>query len=450
MKRGLKLYHSMDFSLSCAQCHVLPEGSGNRGTQTYSQVNTQVAHPVEPAALRHIFDRESGLQIGSGTVDLLPIKVKDVGLFHDGFLLAPGGVSRSDFSTAHFIQLRFRGSMPGVYDVNDPDHLDAQERQTLDLTSFVRALDTGSAPIIGWAFTCVTSSNTNQRVMDLLRGQVEEANAGLVAHTDIGGVERSFWYDLDQDLFRDDSSLQTYTQAALLAQATAANVIVLQAVPVGSARRIADYGNLDATDSGAAPSNVTLQAMTFPTHWADGGDLQSRWDPNSGPQLFGNPTDARESHKRMIYMQEQLIAAAAAGFDVGINQATHIKHELPRRFRVAGDDIRPGAELEIQLLGRNGVVVPLRMPIFPTKFQVGGSGARIWETTVAADAEMTLGLLHGGLFLPNVWDLIKFTSLTQPYPALDPATDNNYTFVVHNTDGTSAGGSAPLTVTHVR
>ncbi|MFT7536432.1 MAG: hypothetical protein ACI85K_002386 [Hyphomicrobiaceae bacterium] len=450
MQRGLKLYHAMEFPLGCAQCHVLPEGSGNRGTQTYAQTNTQVAHPVEPAALRHIFDREAGLQIGSGPVDLLPIKVKDVGLFHDGFLLAPGGNSRADFSTAHFIQLRFRGSMPGLYDILDPDHVTEQEAQTLDLTSFVRALDTGSAPIIGWAFTCVASSNRNNRVMDLLRGQVEEANAGMVAHTDIGGLERSFWYDLDQDLFRDDSSLQTYTQSALLAQATTGNVIVLQAVPVGSARRIADYGNLGATDAGPAPSNVTLQAMTFPTHWATGGDLQARWDPNSGPQLFGNPVDARESHKRMIYMQEELIAAAATGFDVGVNQATHIKHELPRRFRVAGNDIRPGAELEIQLLGRNGIVVPLRMSIFPTKFQASGNGARIWETTVAADGEMTLALLHGGLFLPNVWDLINFTSLTQPYPALTPATDNNYTFVVHNTDGTSVSGSAPLTVTHVR
>jgi len=451
MKRGLKLYHGIDFPLTCAQCHVLPEGSGNRGTQTYLEPTNSVQHPVEPAALRHLFDREAGLQIGSGPVELAPIKLKEFGLFHDGVLGAPGGTSRSDFSTAHFIQLRFTGNMPGVYDTTNVAHIPAQEQQSLDLTAFVRALDTGSAPIIGWVFTCLLNQGmTNARVMGLLRTQVQEANAGLVAHTDIGGLERSFWYDLDRDRFRDDASAATLTRAGLLAKATDGNVIVLQAVPVGSARRIADYGNLGAVDTGPAPSNVTLQAMTYPTHWADGGDLQARWDPNSGPQLYNNPVGSRESQNRMIYMQQELINAAGSGFDVGINQATHIKHELPRRFRVAGDDIRPGAELELQLIGRNGVVMPLRMPIFPTRFQVGGSGARIWETTVAADGEMTLALLNGGLFLPNVWDLLQFTSLTPPYPALNPATDNSYTFVVRNADGTSAGGTAPLTVTHVR
>src|SRR5436190_3940820 len=133
----------------------------------------------------------------------------------------------------------------------------------------------------------------------------------------------------------------------------------------------------------------------------------------------------------MVHMQQALITTAQSGPDFGIDLPSHVKHELPRRFRVAGDDIREGAALELRMLGRNGAIVPLVMPIFPTKYVT--SGHRIWETAVEADGEMTLALLNGGLFLPKIWNFIKFISTT--YPILNPAVDNNYGFIVTNKDG---------------
>lgn len=444
-KRGLKLYHGINFPQTCAHCHVLPEGSGNRATQTVDVGG--VLHPIEPAALRHVFDFESGLQLGSGAVSITPIQVKAFGLFHNGFLQGPA--TRFDFSTAHFIQRRFRSTMPGTYDpAAGPAHLAAQTAQTLDLTEFVRGLDTGTAPIIGFAFTCGTFASSNSNAMNLLLDQAYEANAGIVAHTRQLGVERSYWFDVVQGVFRDDVTTGTLTPTALLALVTGANVVVLQAVPVGSERRIADRTQLGTVDSGPAPSNVTLEPMTFPTQWADGGDLQARWDPSSGPQLgYATSLVQFESHMRMSYMQTTLLAAFAAGADFGINRPEHVKHELPRRFRVAGDDIREGATLELSMRARSNLIVPLVMPLFPTRYTTA-SGHRIWETAVEADGEMTLALLNGGLFLPNVWKLVKF--VTTSYPVLDPANDNNYAFVVRNKDLTSTSGSSPLRVSHVR
>ena len=98
------------------------------------------------------------------------------------------------------------------------------------------------------------------------------------------------------------------------------------------------------------------------------------------------------------------------------------------------------------MLARNGIIVPLVMPIFPTKYVTNGH--RIWETAVEADGEMTLALLNGGLFLQKIWNFIKFISTT--YPTLNPAVDNNYGFIVTNRDGSSFTGSSPLRVSHLR
>ena len=458
MKRGLKLYHGINFALTCAHCHVLPEGSGNRATQFFEidppfHQNPNpgpIHHPIEPAAIRHLFDRESGLQLGSGPADPTPILLKDAGLTHTGFLESPAQFnSRIDFSTGHFVQFRFLSNMPG--NPNNPNHNAEQVQQTLDLTAFVRALDTGSAPMIGVTYTLGSNGAANRRALLTMIEQVHEANAGLVAHVDLPGIEQSYWYDATRFVFRDDATQATTTTTALLNLFGPQNVIVLQSVPVGSARRIADYGNVAAVDSGPAPESISLEPMTFPTHWADGGDLQARWDPNTGPQLYASELQSRESHKRMIYMQRVLIGAAQSGFDTGINTQQHIKHELPRRFRVTGDNIRSGAELVLELPRGSGAPIALRMPIFPTKYREPTTGRRIWETTVAADGEMTLALLNGGLFQPNVWDLIQFTDLNPPsYPQLDPATDNSYVFTVRNADGTNASGQAPLRVNHDR
>ena len=444
MQRGLKVYHALNFPLSCAHCHVLPEGSGNRSTQTVTTMG--VRHPIEPAALRSAFDRESGLVLDAGAIPQAPFAVKESGLFHNGLLTGPTG-TRLDLSLSHFVQLRFTGNMPGNYGTSN-QHVAEQRAQAIDLTAFVRALDTGTAPIIGFAHTCVNNAVINDQVMSLLLDQVAEANAGIVAHTDFGGLERSFWYDLTSDRFREDVAGVSFTPADLLNQFSPSNTIVLQAVPVGSARRIADYARLEAIDSGNTPARLTLAAMTPPTHWAEAGDLRARWDQNNVLiWQYGNVVGQRESHARMLYMQRTLIAAQQSGFRTGMTVA---KHETPRRFRVAGSNIRHGAVLQLHMQARNGRVVRLTMPLFPTRYRLNDIGPRIWETAVEADGEMTLAFLNGGYFLPKVFDLITFNPPQPPYPALDPMTDNSYKFRVQNLDGTRGSGLARLTIRHDR
>ena len=442
-QRGMKIYHGLNFPLSCAGCHVLPEGSGNRATQTFKL--NKIDHPIEPAALRHVFDRESIYIDDPTLLPVTPFTVKDVGLFHDGRnALGP--------SLNHFVRLRFPGSMPGTYFPGPPtnpptqaqlDHEAAVELQLTDLTRFVRGLDSGTAPIIGFVYTLIPGdANTNNRVFAILVDQVQEANAGMVAFTEVSGTSTSYWYDLDANLWREDAFNAALTPAQMTALATGSNVVVLQAVPVGSARRIADYGQNQAIDAGNSPATLTLEAMTPPTQWAEGGDLQTRWDPNNVliPQ-YGSIVGQRESHLRQLNMQQAVLTSGAPN-SFGLSTE---KHELPRRFRVSGNNIRYGAKLVLSMTGRNGVQVPVEFPLFATEYLANGtSGPRIWETAVEADGEMTLAFLCGGYFLPNVFSVINF--LTPTMPAVNPAADNSYGFTVVNLDGTSAGGTAPLTV----
>ncbi|MFK7740532.1 MAG: YncE family protein [Planctomycetota bacterium] len=432
-KRGLKIYHANRIDVSCAHCHALPEGSGNRATQTFT--HSGIVSPVEPAALRHGFDREAALVFGPETPPATTIWRSAEGLLHDG------DVDPFSRSFTHFIHNRFGGNMPTLTPAAE------REAQVIDLTAFVRELDSGTAPIIGFVYTC-DGSTTDARAMALFLDQVQEANAGIVAHTEVGGTSASYWYDLIQDRFRNDSTSSAITRASLLAfAANASDVVVLQAVPVGSARRIADYAGVNAQDSGPAPLNVTLEPMALPTHWEEGGDLRARWAPGISPDMGLNAIGQRESHSRQVFMQIQLVRAALAPTFVnfGLSGLEHIKHELPRRFRIAGDNIREGATLELTLPETMGSGKLLAMPLFPTH-RVNEAGHRIWETTVEVDGELTLALLCGGPFLTNVKSLLDFTAP----PAVNPIADNNYPWVVRNVDNTAFSGTSRLTIQHSR
>ena len=429
--RGMKIFHAHPFPVSCAHCHVLPEGSGNRITQTF---NNRPGHAVEPAALRHIFDRESLVVLGDASGSASQYRVKKFGLFHDGLMNGTDGESINHFSD------RFTMS---ATDATDHD------QQRRDLSNFIRSLDTGTAPAIGYAYTMTGVQGPDLVELRFFLDQVGEANIGWVVHTTIGGTPASHWFDLVSVTFKDDLTSGTMSLLDVLNHAGNNELVVLQAVPVGSARRIADYGRLGLEDSGTKPLNVTMQPMTPPTQWEDSGGLVSMWDPAN--PLVNFPTgsvatgmDIKESHDRMIHMQQALIDAETNnGFVTGIDSK---KHEIPRRFRVAGDNIRHGALLTIFMPTGTGSE-RLTMQLHPTKYKSSKTGPRVWETTVAADGEMTLAFLNGGYYHPPVNDLLFFV---QPYPVLNPTMDNSYTWAVSNTDGTLFVGNSELTVRHDR
>lgn len=155
-------------------------------------------------------------------------------------------------------------------------------------------------------------------------------------------------------------------------------------------------------------------------------------------------------------MQEQVIAAATGpspvpGAPFGV---TALKHEPPRRLRVAGDNIRHGAELSIYLRDETGdspVWRRAKFPLFPTGMTSTATGKRVWETAIEIDGEMTLALLNGGPDRDGVRELLDL-AVFDPIPATqtDPA-ENNYYWAVGNTDGTGSGWQqTPITIQNTR
>lgn len=421
--RGMKLFHQQPVveGLACVHCHAMPDGSSNRTTQVVMKNGRD--HPLEPAALRSIFDREAVLNLGPQAPPEPPLWLQETGLFHTG-IAVPVAPLRS---INDFLHRRFRDDMPA-------DTPAEKDLQIADVVAFVRQLDSGTAPLIGRAHTLLAGSATNQAEFDRMQEQVEQANVGVVAWTRLNGVALGFRYDLERATFVDDASGRTVTFASLQAAVTAnpANVVVLQTVPIGSERRIAGGVATARRLTGPAPGAIELLPMAPPTQWELAGSLTRLWNDTGAHPLL----EPRRSHRAMRAMQAVLLAALPA-FDVGVHQR---KHEPPRRFRVAGTDIRLGARLRLDLPTDTTTTIPLELPLFPTRLL--HNGKRVWETTVEADAEQTLMLLVGGPFRARVEAVRVDPTLGA---ALQPAQDNRYTVTVINTTPTGDQPSAPVT-----
>lgn len=485
--RGLKVYHAHNTGgLSCNHCHTTPEGSGNRATLARASGTPREENPMESAALRNIFDFESLVMVDPSQGPADPanddsafVRVKTNGLFHDGDPTAALGATIN-----HFLQLNalvtpgggFGGAarMPGsptygalgvgggVTGWNQND----RGESAVALTEFVRSLDSGTAPAIGWSYNLTDNFPLDLDRWNTIRDQVSEANAGLVLHTRMGGVERSYWFDITSGagVFRHDSAGGSTSAPVnqFLGAVTWPDVAVLEAVPVGSARRIADRDDLGLIDTGAAPSSLTLEPMAMATQWEQAGGLVAFWEegmertfylPGSGS---GNSVKPRFSHQAQIFMQEQVMNAATGpspvpGAPFGV---TEKKHEPPRRFRVSGDNIRHGAVLTIYLLDevnpeRHGYRANL--PLFPTGHTVPSTGERYWETAVEIDGEMTLALLNGGPDRVGVRELLDLEKFSPFAPTQTDPSQNNYFWAIVNEDGTGSGWKqSPITIQNTR
>ena len=421
--RGLKAYHTETSvgGRACVHCHSNPEGSNNRMTETF--VTASGTHPLETAAVRSVFDRESLVRLTSAFP--VPgerlIVASGAGLTHSGF--EPPAAASAHFSINHFCSF-FVTQMPGT--------LTQQESLIEDITEFMRGFDSGIAPIVGLAWTMTGVAGTDNAVGNLMMGQVDEANAGLAIYMRRGLNETGWWQDLTAgtDTFRREGSNVTRPFADFIGfAASPANRVILQSVPVGSARRYAALGSDPAPLLGNAPSGVVPSPMAPATHWVDVGSLEALWDPSHPTHPLG-PSGLTPSVAAIHELTQAVLdeAASVGGVDFGV---AGLQHEPPRRFRVTGTDIRAGARLGIGFLTPQSTIVPVWMPIFPTN-HVDESSNRIWETTVEADDLMTMGLLCGSIWTPGIVDVIRFSPPSQP---LDPGTNNNFIVVVQNEDG---------------
>lgn len=481
--RGMKLFHAnSQIGLSCAHCHAMPEGSNNRLTQ---RVDPEPASgefsPIEPAALRGIFDFEPLVILedvplppkGVPAEQIELVRVKSEGLFHDGI--------REKFqSISHFVQHRFDATMPGLGRTapvpgmsgsvhtfawnrdtsSDPAVLAAIQAELADLDQFVRKLDTGTAPAIGWTYTLSADFWEDLAALWFITGQVGEANAGAVIHTDEGGVIKSYFYDVAKGLFRRDLAAPAATEDQNMyyfinLAGVAGNAVTVQGVPIGSARRIADREGFNRFDSGL-PSSLALLPMAMPTHWKDAGSLEMFWDPANPIDFYastsGSSVAPRANHLMQLHLQQEVLDAQAASggsFDTGL---TARKHEPPRRFRVMGQGIEYGAVMTLLLPNDTGARVPVEIPIFATSHKVGAN--RVWESAIEIDAEMQMALLNGGPYIDAVRDNLMLVGGTSSGPVLHattPAVDNDYQFTVTNPIGFPVSGTpGPLKIQNSR
>ncbi len=427
-KLGMQLFHNVQSggARSCVQCHTLPEGSSNTATDDFLVHPTLaggpgVRHPFESAGLRGIAQREMVLHEDFSRV--ITAITADSGLLHPGDPTLLNSSSINNFVTA-----TFRSFMP------DP----VAPTQIRAVVEFVRQLDTGTAPVVGRAYTVDPSlapldSGTNRERFELFEGQVAEANCGLAVHARSGGVERGFWYDLlaNPPAYREEGTANLLSRAQILALAFGPDAVVIaQATPLGNERRIAALSGVATPLTGAAaPSAIVLEAMAPNSAYVDVPRFTGNLLPNALPYSS-------------VWSLRRLQDSVIGQFGV-----PGPRHEPPRRFRISGEHLRPGARLALGIAAGNaptqGPLEILVAELYPTERFV--EGRRIWETEVELDAAQTYALLNGGHWAPSVTDVLLRRTTS---PTLQPLAWNHYWVAVSNEDGTfgAAPSWQPLTI----
>lgn len=434
---GQMMFHNFPMvdSRSCVDCHMLPDGSTNFSSLTFSVARTIAGtgsqlHPFEGAALRNIGQREALLHVDNGVIPAAVTRSR--GLLHNGSpeFFGPGTLTSS---INHFVTFTFLGNMAGGSPTEDARRAEA-------LVEFVRHFDTGIAPLAGLPFT-VDPSNLplSDAILAFIESQVAEANVGAAAYTRKNGVVRGYWFDVTlptPNQWREEGSAAApISRASLMAIGAApGDVVIALATPLGSERRWANPSGVTTRLQGAAPSNIVMHPMAPNTfHETIGSFNGNLFDP---PSSFTTRWSSRT-------LEAAVITAGTMGL-------TQPQHHAPRRFRVTGTNIRHGAKMLFAMSTYNPAA-PIALGIFelyPTNRFVGAD--RIWETYQEVDGLMTLALLNGGLFRPEVVDTIWRTNLAPP---LNPTLFNGYFAVVWNEDNTisnTAPAAQVLKVQNVR
>jgi DNA-binding beta-propeller fold protein YncE len=441
---GLKVYHTRASlgARSCSHCHALPEGSNNvlpldfHGNGGGLLPNNH-GNPLESAATRNLFQRERALILPG---DFLPTdsnewtRTASFGLTHDGVAVNTQSTTQAERSINNFVQA-----------------FNLLTLQKLALVEFVRGLDSGAAPLIGRAMCVDATHAVDSAMLTLLKEQAEEANVGVAVQTRNQGTVRGYYYDVTATpgVWRQANGATTLTDTALLALVTGGDdVLVFQAVPTGSERRVAHNSGAPLPLTGPAPANVVLLPMVPNTVWVGITQLTALWDPQhpTVPFAWGSGDPQPLSLLQIRALQESVRTLNPSSTTQAPAPAL-LRHEPPRRFRVTGDDIRHGAKLELGLVTQNAGAQPVKrlvLDLAPTKYR--HNTKVVWESTEELDPLMTLVFLHGGPEVPAVQQVLDgdrtqlaatFPTPPSPSQAVNPATWNLVLVNVANADGTT-------------
>lgn len=247
----------------CAVCHVFPLGSDNNVDDLRNFGGRQ---PIKTPPLATVYQR-AVLDTTPGATNL-----SGFGLLHDG----SGG--RRRLPTVHFYEL---------------DLLSGQA--FVDVTAFVLAFDTGTAPAVGRGFLVRGGSpgrEADETERRLLESQATLGACDLVVRGRIGGIGRRFRFDPALGLYRPDRTGETALSGAdLTTRLVEGDQLAFLAVPVGNGQRLGGDRDEAGPLDGDAPVPGVVRAesgtgLRF-TGWTPDWLLESsdelgtgaRWSP---------------------------------------------------------------------------------------------------------------------------------------------------------------------------
>lgn len=241
--------------LSCNTCHALPTGTNGF---VISNSILQTEQQLKVAQLRNLY-RKTGFSNAPG-----PQK-SGFGFSHDGTF----------DSLTTFLNLPVFGAWP------------AQNMD--DIRAMLRALDTGTAPLVGFERALSQANATDAQLLADIQLLLARAFAGdldLTARGLVDGERVGLLYDVTNSVFDSDVPGVGPFPAAVLLQKAQAGLAELQllAVPPGSGERLArdrdQDGSLNGAEAAAGYGNATAGCSGDPV-------LLANSEPFVGNEQFG-------------------------------------------------------------------------------------------------------------------------------------------------------------------
>lgn len=450
--KAMRIHVGASPDMTCDSCHSLPEGSSNLVLGAGMGFSFHDACGAEPGvnevpSLRGLRQKENVFVEFDHSTPAPTIRTGP----EFGGMLHSGAASWEDAT------------------INDQINANFSNQLGADITAVIamaRELDTGTAPIVGSTFT---GGLFNPVATATTFSQFEEqaflGNCGLAVQLFRPNEPvsyRGFRYLKDLtgnlDYVEVDGGANPGTA---ISQATlrglvvgASDRLVLHCTPLGSERRVAtENGNpLPLADLSNRPKELVFLPMEpnvahwripqLVDYWDTFPPLGSGYEPLPNANSPGTVVGHLYSLTAMRVLQRALISAG---------QLPGLRHEAPRRFLIAGENIRHGAVLRIEVASQASQAIEL--PLYPTgRFTTASnSRLRIWTTAIELEPNQYLSLMVGGdsepyvrrLFGGSIFDFylgigVSASDLeTIIAPGFfDPTTKNSHTVEVHNADGT--------------
>lgn len=501
-QRGMKVFHQKSYNgtrfISCVSCHILPDCSDNVMTDLEFGFNPDpslAAQSLETAQLRSIVHKEKRLfRRNTTTGALIPSGFNSTTISGNVGMIHTGAATTNSVPNADSIR-GFISNFLTFNSLNNPSQVFSGDID--DLTLFVRELDTGVGPAIGLVGTVDSSVPIGlvTATLTVWESFAREGNCGIVAKLVTNGaagtpVHYGFYFDVAAS----SATVSTYREVApvsypsflgaattiplnsttpigLLQQVyTNGHKLIFECVPLGNERR------LSFVDSGNVPT-VTVATPTITSGTVDLVCMTANQNVpkmTSGAAATFDSVSANETSPVALtaVCEQILIVDAALAVPPGFGLGTQLRHEAPRRVRVQGTNVQPGAVVrlffpnaaDLPTIGTATPSVPttatnlsLDLPIFPV---IDASGVVSYETAVELSPESYLpvmcglstdALMQAVMFNTREWAFVLKISFGSPnlstaYPAaggiFSPLTRNwVYAQIVNAPNGAAPAAS---------